>query len=168
MMIRLTLALLFSCPLLHAQTAVSTSAGATTAVTTTMTVTKPSYSPAEQVLATIEQKRFDAQVSKDYAVLDQLLADDLFYCHSNGGTDTKASYIQSIRDGKSKYDAIDIEDLKVRVYGNTAVLNGICVIKATNNGETINTRLRYTDVYVRKGKQWQMVSWQSLKFPPAK
>lgn len=117
----------------------------------------------EKAVSDAEKQRFDAQVSKNYAVLNQVLADDLIYTHSSGNTDGKQSYIQSIREGKSKYDAIDVQEQKVRVYGNTAVINGVCLIKAMNNGETINTHLRYTDVYVRKGKQWQMVAWQSLK-----
>ncbi|QIP16092.1 nuclear transport factor 2 family protein [Spirosoma aureum] len=117
----------------------------------------------EKAVIAAEKQRFEAQVSKNYAVLDQVLANDLVYTHSNGNTDTKQSYIQSIRDGKSKYDAINVEEQKVRVYGNTAIINGICMVKALNNGETINTHLKYTDVYVRNGKQWQMVTWQSFK-----
>ena len=51
----------------------------------------------------------------------------------------------------------------MRLYGSTAIVNGVCAVKITKNGETINMRLRYTDVYVRNGKQWQMVTWQSLR-----
>lgn len=117
----------------------------------------------QKAVISAEKKRFDAQVSKNYTVLEQLLSDDLVYTHSNGNTDSKKSYIQSIRDGKSRYDAINVEDQKVRIYGNTAIINGVCMIKAMNNGQTINTHLKYTDVYVRKGNQWQMVAWQSIK-----
>ena len=56
-----------------------------------------------------------------------------------------------------------MQELTVRLYGNTAIINGVCLIKAMNNGETINTRLRYTDAYVKKGNQWQLVTWQSVK-----
>lgn len=151
----LTSILLACTSYLYAQTAVSTSSSAAASVSTA--------SASEQAVADAERQRFAAQVSKDYAALDKLLADDLVYTHSSGNTDGKASYIQSIRDGKSKYDAIDSSEMKVRVYGNTAIINGVCLIKAMNNGETINTRLRYTDVYVKKGSQWQLVTWQSVK-----
>ncbi|MBC3783904.1 nuclear transport factor 2 family protein [Spirosoma utsteinense] len=151
----LTLCLILSVQLTRAQTPVSPSASATSA--------SVAMSADEKAVADTERQRFGAQVSKDYAVLDQVLANDMTYTHSNGNTDNKQSYIQSIRDGKSKYDAIDVQELKVRVYGKTAVINGVCLIKANNNGETINTHLRYTDVYVRNGKQWQMVAWQSIK-----
>ena len=153
----LTLALLACSSYLYAQTAVSPSTSASAVAAT------PSLSAKEQVVAAVERQRFAAQVSKDYAALDKLLADDLHYTHSSGATDNKASYIQSIRDGKSKYDAIDVQELTVRLYGNTAIINGVCLIKAMNNGETINTRLRYTDAYVKKGNQWQLVTWQFVK-----
>lgn len=145
--------------LVRAQAPTSPSAGAV-AVTAERA---PSQSADEKAVLAVEKQRFDAQVKKDYAVLDQVLADDLIYTHSHGGTDTKQSYIQSIRDGKQRYDAIDMEEQNVRIYGSTAVINGICMVKAMSNGQTINTHLKYTDVYVRKGNLWQMVAWQSIK-----
>ena len=117
----------------------------------------------EKAVLDAEKRRFDAQVSKDYAVLDKVLADDLIYAHSNGNTDTKQAYIQSIRDGKSNYASIEPQEQKVRVYGNTAVINGVCLIKMNNNNTPTDLKLRYTDVYVKKGGQWQMVAWQSLR-----
>lgn len=155
----LTFGLLFALQSSRAQMPVAPSAGALSTTPTRTTIP----STEEKAVLDAEKQRFEAQVSKNYAMLDRVLADDMVYTHSHGGTDTKQSYIQSIRDGKSKYDAIDIEEQKVRIYGNTAVINGMCMVKATNNGETINTHLKYTDVYVRKGKQWQMVAWQSIK-----
>ncbi len=115
----------------------------------------------EKAVISAERSRFDAQVTKDYAALDKLLADDLIYSHSNGKNDTKQSYIKSIRDGQSSYDAIDILEQTVRVYNNTAVIKGICLIKV----QPSNVKLSYTDVYVKRKGQWQMVTWQSLKMP---
>ncbi len=118
-------------------------------------------SSTEKAVIDTERRRFDAQISKDYAVLDQVLADDLIYAHSNGNTDTKQSYIESIRNGKSNYGSIDVLEQKVRVYGNTAVVNGICLIKMQPN----DLKLSYTDVYVKKKGAWQLVTWQSLRLP---
>lgn len=113
----------------------------------------------EEAVKATEMQRFDAQVKKDFNALDALLSDDLVYTHSSGTTDSKTSYIQSIRDGKSVYEAIAPEEMKVRVYGKTAIINGICNIKMP----TANLRLKYTDVYVKRKGKWQMVAWQSLK-----
>lgn len=155
----LSLCLLCAIESAYAQTPVSPSAGALA------TTRRTSQSAAEKAVRATEKQRFEAQVTKNYAVLDRVLAPDLVYTYSHGGSDTKQSYIESLREGKSKYDSIDILEQNVRLYGNTAVINGKCLIKAMSNGETINTVLRYTDVYVRKGNQWQMVTWQSLKVP---
>ena len=122
-------------------------------------------SAEEKEIQTVEKQRFEAQVSRNYDVLDQVLANDLVYNHSNGNTDTKQSFIQSLRDGKFLYNQIDIQEQKVRLYGKTAIVNGYCIVKATNNGEPVILKLRYTDAYVRTGKQWQLVAWQSLRLP---
>ena len=156
MKLLLTLCLIVSVQLVDAQTSVSPSTGASTSATVAM-------SADERAVLDAEKQRFDAQVKKDYAVLDRVLANDMIYTHSSGNTDGKQSYIQSIRDGKSKYDAIDVQEQKVRVYGNTAVINGRCVVKMNNNNTPTELNLRYTDVYVKNGGQWQMVAWQSLR-----
>ena len=113
----------------------------------------------EDILKAIENQRFEAQVKKDFVVLEALLADDLIYTHSNGNTDTKASYIQSIREGKSVYESITPEEMKVRFYGKIAIINGICSIKLP----TASLHLKYIDVYVKRNGKWQMIAWQSLK-----
>ncbi|MGV3557891.1 nuclear transport factor 2 family protein [Larkinella arboricola] len=123
------------------------------------------HSADEKAVLAVERERFDAQVSRNYAVLEKVLGDDLIYTHSHGLQDTKQSYIQSLKDGKQTYESIGIQEQKIKLYGNTAVISGICLIKASNNGQTVNSKIRYTDVYVKKGQQWQMVAWQSLKLP---
>ncbi|WP_460973447.1 nuclear transport factor 2 family protein [Spirosoma migulaei] len=149
----LTFGLFLSLQFVRAQAPVSPSASASVAAT----------SADEKTVIETEKKRFLAQINADLPVLDQVLANDLIYAHSNGNTDTKQSYIQSIRDGKTKYTSIDTEEQKVRIYGTTATINGMCMLKAISNGETLNNHLRYLSVYVKNAGQWQMVAWQSLK-----
>jgi ketosteroid isomerase-like protein len=117
----------------------------------------------EQAVIATEKQRFAAQVSRDYDALGKLLADDLVYTHSNGNTDNKQTYIQTIRDGKFRYEQIDVAEQRVRLYGDVALINGICQIKATNNGEPTNLKLKYTDAYIRRHGQWQLITWQSLR-----
>jgi len=124
-----------------------------------------SQTSTETAVVNIEKERFAALVSKDYAYLDKVLADDLYYCHSNGLIDTKSSFVQSIKDGKLTYQEMVPEELKVRIYGKTAVITGQCAAKVLSNGQQLNTRFRFTDVYVKNKAGWQMVSWQSLRIP---
>ena len=129
-----------------------------------------SKAPADtrQEVETLERQRFAAQVSKDYAFLEKVFADDLVYTPASGKQNGKADYIQSIRDGKSQYDKIDVEALNVRVYngGKTAVVNGTILITLPPkaDGQPNLAHLKYVVVQVKdKKKGWQVVLWQSQK-----
>lgn len=130
-----------------------------------MTLVK-AQSADEKAVVAAEKARFEAQVTKNADALNQLLADDLVYVHSNGNVDNKQTYIQSIKDGNSTYNSIDVQEQKIRLYGKTAIVNGICYIKRPLvDGKNNDLKLRYTDAYVKKGGRWQMVAWQSFRMP---
>jgi ketosteroid isomerase-like protein len=141
----LSATLAYGAPLVHAQTAAD-------------------QKTAEAVKA-LDQKRFDAMTKNDLDTLGTLLADDLTYHHSSGAADSKAAYIETLRTGKTRYHTIEPSEVKVRVYGTTAIVTGLAKLSFTSNGQVTNTQLRYTDVWVRKGNAWQMVSWQSTRLP---
>ncbi len=129
-------------------------------------ITAPAQTGSKDKDAVIaaEKARFAAQVAQNYATLDQLLGDELFYQHSNGDVDNKTTLIQSIRDGKRRYESITLDSSAVRIYGNTAIINGICsYTQQFANGDPNNRKLRYTDVWVKRGRRWQLVSWQAHK-----
>ncbi len=114
----------------------------------------------------IERRRFDAQVHKDYDYLEKVFSPDLIYIHSGGAVNIKEEYIQSIKDGKSIYEKIDVEEMKLRPYnnGNTVVINGkITIILPPVDGKPNLAHLRYAAVYIKKKEGWQLVMWQSLK-----
>ncbi|SNR34816.1 nuclear transport factor 2 family protein [Hymenobacter mucosus] len=121
----------------------------------------------------LERQRFEAQVKKDYTILEKVFADDLVYTHSNGKQNNKQEYIQSIRDGKSQYDKIDVETLNVRAYndGKAAVVNGTITITLPNkpDGTPNLAHLKYVVVQIKDPKKgWQVVLWQSQKQPEVK
>lgn len=122
-------------------------------------------SASEDNVLQVEKERFAAQVAKDYSALERIIGDDLYYIHSNGNTDTKASFIQAMREGRSNYDDIKMEQTKVRVFHRkTGVINGRCTYyRSDAQGKPNNLHLHYTAVYVRRSKQWQLVSWQSFR-----
>jgi ketosteroid isomerase-like protein len=133
---------------------------------------KKDMAAAKEVEA-LERQRFEAQVKKDYAFLEKVFAEDLIYTHSNGHQNNKTEYIQSIRDGKSVYDKIDVEALNVRAYndGQAAVVNGTITIYQPNkpDGTPNVAHLKYVVVQVKDAKKgWQVVLWQSQKQPEAK
>ena len=121
--------------------------------------------PAEEAVRAAEVARFKAMAANDFVSLDKLLGDDLIYTHSNALVDTKASYVESMTSGALKYHTIDSSDMKVRVYGTTAIITASATMAVTSKGVAATNHLRYTDVWVLRDGRWQMVGWQSTKKP---
>jgi len=114
---------------------------------------------AEQAILKLEQQWVDALVKADTAALEKLYTDDLIYTHSSGTVDTKATYIDSLKTGKAKYESIERDEVKVRFYGDTAIVTCRSVIKVNKN--TINAR--YIHVYVKQKGAWRMAAHQTTR-----
>ena len=118
-----------------------------------------------QQIIDLDKKRMDAMCRKDIPTLHALLSDDLVYTHSSARLDTKQSLIGGMESGTTVYTAIEPSNVKAQDFGDTVVLTGAARIRVTANGNPITFSVRFTDVYVNKGGQWQMVAWQSTRLP---
>ncbi|HEX4595051.1 MAG TPA: nuclear transport factor 2 family protein [Bryobacteraceae bacterium] len=63
----------------------------------------------KEILA-LEDKRYAAMCGGDFAALEAMLHDELLYTHSSGLTDTKATWLASLRSGKTKYKSAACSD----------------------------------------------------------
>src|SRR4051794_33834469 len=81
--------------------------------------------PAEirEVTAAMDALK-QAMLHKDGPALDKLCADDLIYIPPPGQRETKAQFVQSIATGKSIVTRLDYFNPEVRLFGNTALVNG--------------------------------------------
>jgi ketosteroid isomerase-like protein len=118
-----------------------------------------------QHIIDLDRQRMEAMGKKDIATLNGLLSDDLVYTHSSARLDTKQSLIGAMESGATVYTAVEPYDVKAQDLGNAVVLTGAARISVTSKGNPINFSVRFTDVYVNKGGQWQMVAWQSTRLP---
>ena len=120
---------------------------------------------AADAVRAAESQRLRALVTADYAALDRLLADDLTYTHSTAKLDTKATYLEPLVSGRTRYQSLEPSDVQVRVYGTTGVVTGILRSVALVAGKESRTDMRFTNVWVRRDGRWQMVAWQSTRLP---
>ena len=118
-----------------------------------------------QKIIELDKKRMHAMAQKDIATLNALLADDLVYTHSSARLDTKQSLIRAMESGSTVYTAVEPSDVKAQDLGDAVVLTGSARISVMSNGNPNSFGVRFTDVYVNKGGQWQMVTWQSTRLP---
>ena len=118
----------------------------------------------EQEILALEDRRFAAMVG-DLAALEALLHDDLLYTHSSGLTDTKASWLASMRSGKTKYKSGVWSDRKVRFAGDTALVTGRAQLEAEVNGQSRTLKLVFLNAWTRTPKGWKFIAWQSTPQP---
>ena len=123
----------------------------------------PLFAAVEDDVKAAENAWLTGITKNDFRKLETVLAEDLVYLHSTGVMDSKASYVKSLQSGKQKYVSGKINELKVRVYGTTAVINGDANFEFVTDGKPGKAHLKYTHVFVKGGKGWQLVSHQSLK-----
>ena len=114
----------------------------------------------KEILA-LEDRRIEAMVAGDVQALEEILADDLIYTHTTARLDTKASFIDAVKTGKSNYRSIDRKDVEVRDLGDTAVVTGHAKFHVGDN----KFEARFIDVYAKRNGAWQMVAWQSTRVP---
>lgn len=120
-------------------------------------------SPGEKAILQLEDQWQQALLSADTAALERLYGDQMVYVHSNGKVDNKESYITSIRTGAAKYLSLVRDEIKVTLYGDSAIVNCHWKVQTLSNGTTGNTDARFIHVYVRQKGRWRMVAHQSTR-----
>ena len=119
----------------------------------------------EDHIKKLEIDRAAAVVKADVATLDQQTSDDYTFINMNGQVSDKKQMISGFKSGESKLTVDDISDMKVRVYGDTAVVTGKADVKGTLRGKDATGQVMFTRVYVKKGGHWQSVALQQTRIP---
>jgi len=112
----------------------------------------------EQALIRIEGEWGDAMTKHDMVALDRILGDDHTVISKDGRVHTKAEELANYRSDESSNELSDFEPMKVRVFGDTAVVTGGQREKSLNFGKDTSGFYRWTDVFVRRDERWQAVA----------
>jgi hypothetical protein len=115
-------------------------------------------SDEEQVLQ-LESGYCTAQIKRDAGYLDKLLANDYAGVSSRGVRETKADVLASAKDRNNTTSSCVDKDVKVRIYGDAAVVTGRQIYSGIYNGEPFkNRQVLWTDTLVRRDGRWQVVA----------
>jgi ketosteroid isomerase-like protein len=117
----------------------------------------------EQNLMQMERDWTQAGLKKDVASLDKIVADDWVAIGFDGKTVTKAEVIADLKSGASATQSVELGAMKVRVFGNTAVVTGSDTEKSTYKGKDSSGKYVWTDVFVMRQGRWQAAASQSTK-----
>jgi len=124
--------------------------------------------PEKQVAALSEQHRL-AAIKGDTKALDAVLADNWVVIGPTGEVETKRQQEKKIKDKSLIFEAIDPQEVTVRVHGDTVIVMGLYHIKATRNGRTVDGVFRNTEVFTKQAGRWRCVFNQvtPVAGPPA-
>jgi uncharacterized protein (TIGR02246 family) len=117
----------------------------------------------EQALIKLEREWAEALVKADAATLERVMADDWSMTTWDGKTQTKAQSIAEIKSGVSKFEAASVDNIKVRVFGDAAVVTLTQTEKSQERGKDSSGRYLYTDVWVKRDGKWQAVATHGTK-----
>jgi ketosteroid isomerase-like protein len=117
----------------------------------------------EQTLVQMEHDWSQADTQKDAAALDRILAEDWIGIDFEGTVLTKSQALQGIRSDSTVLESTELGDIKVRIYGNTAIVTGTDTEKSEYHGKDSSGKYLWTDVFVLRDGRWQAVSSQSTK-----
>jgi hypothetical protein len=120
---------------------------------------------SEKEILGLEDKRFAAMLAKDLVALERMVHEELLYTHSSGITDTKASWLDSMKSGKVKYKSASCSERRVRVLNDVALINGKAHIEADIGGEPRTLRLLFLNAWAKTPQGWKFVAWQSCPQP---
>ena len=114
----------------------------------------------EQAVLKLTQEWLEAEDRIDRAALNRIIADDFLCTGPMGTTLSKTDVIPGEGSGGHGL-AISGQDIKVRVFGDTAIVTGRGVPKVPDRPE-----LRITVVFVKRADRWQMVAGHLSTVPP--
>ncbi len=121
-------------------------------------------SNVEQTIRALTEQWRQALLKSDAAAYAKLTAEDFITIGTAGRAFTKAQIVEFLKSGELKYEAYDYSDIKVRVYGDTALVN--CTLNQKGrigDRDLVAGPFLVVLVWVKREGKWQTVSWQGTR-----
>ena len=116
----------------------------------------------EEELLKLEKEFTEAIVKNDAEGIGRFLADDWVIIDADGAIIDKARFLGVIKSGDLSHQMMESDQVRVRIYGDTAIVTGLTATNGKFIGEEFSTQERGTDVFVKQDGRWQCVFRSSL------
>jgi ketosteroid isomerase-like protein len=120
---------------------------------------RPRATPStEQAVHQQDQERIRAQIAADTLALRRIYADDFLGIGPTGVVPNKAEVLADFTSHTLTYQSITTAEVRIRVYGNTAVETGRSTMVGQDRGKPVPHDNRFTRVWVMTAGRWQLVA----------
>jgi ketosteroid isomerase-like protein len=102
-----------------------------------------------------------ASVAKDAATITRIIAPDWVGQGQDGTPNTRDKVLADMKSGKDVATSMTNHDVKVRIIGDIAIVQGADDEKSTHEGKDSSGTYTWTDVFQRRGGHWVAIASQS-------
>ncbi len=121
---------------------------------------------AKQQIEQLEDEWRNAQIAGDAATMDKLLSDDYIGISMSGQVNTKAQQLARIRSHALTVSRLDIEDRKIKLLGQVAVVTVRASVQGVSEGTPLNGNFRYTRIYQHlPSGAWKITNFEATRIP---
>jgi hypothetical protein len=121
---------------------------------------------AQTELVKLTQQLMDALIPGEADVWQRILADDALIIDEFGRIQDKAEAVKSVHPfPQGLSGSIEIRAPKVRVHGDSAVLQGELYEEETVFGQKLVVRYIFCNTFVRRGGEWKLVAATDVTLP---
>jgi len=114
----------------------------------------------EQALRKIQHDWAGARLKRDSSFPKKIEADDFTVVWFDGRIVNKQKDVQTYESDDAVFTEFKIDDLKMRFYGDTAIVVGQGSIKARTKTQDLSGRYVWTDTFVKQKGAWKAVASQ--------
>jgi len=99
--------------------------------------------------------------------LNKILDDSYQHTHGTGLVESREEFLGALRSGVRKYEPIQLEEVKTRLFGDCAVVTGKFALKVSVKGKMMEGVNRFSFVVVQAPEGPKIVSFQATAIKPA-
>jgi ketosteroid isomerase-like protein len=111
----------------------------------------------ERQVGQLEQDLIEAFRRNETHALARIMADDFVFTDPRGASITKDLWLEDLGSGAFAFESVEIENMRVRLAGDAALVTGIVTLKARSRAGGYNGQFGVIDVYMKREGRWQLV-----------
>ena len=119
----------------------------------------------EDVVRTHTEGFNRALMAGDLDTLSAIYADDYMLVRPDGSVLGKEDVLRDLKAGGLRFTSIEIANVNVRIYDQTALLTGDSRTVTSRNGDEVSARIRLLAVYVHDRSRLRLAHFQSVALP---
>ena len=131
---------------------------------TTVAAQTPAQGSDERTLLKYEDDWAVGLVKRDGALFRRMLAPGFVYTEDDK-LSTREEVLKDILSGDDTVTAAHNEGMVVHMFATTGIVTGWLVVSGKSNGPVSVKRYRFTDTWVKRNNDWQIVAAQDYLVP---